>query len=157
MVCLLGASRERLKRKAHSAVLSGAEGRARTCSGKRDPRLCEGHAHISTPLDVTSLMCHRVHQFRNTFPLVMIDCNRSSVLRCIEFEEGLPLQVQPCFAEAASRRRSRYCSPTAGMLAFTWLLCFRFSFASWSMSSAARSFDVSPPLACSARSWHGTP
>ena len=34
-------SRERLKRKAHSAVF-----RARTWSGKRDPRLCEGHAQI---------------------------------------------------------------------------------------------------------------
>lgn len=33
-------------------------------------------------------------QFRNTFPLVMIDCRRSSVLRCIEFQEDLPLQVQ---------------------------------------------------------------
>lgn len=31
-------------------------------------------------------------QFRNTFPLVLIDCRRSSVLRCIEFQEGLPLQ-----------------------------------------------------------------
>ncbi len=37
-------SRERLQRKAHSprAVRPGA----RTCSGKRDPRLCEGHAQI---------------------------------------------------------------------------------------------------------------
>jgi hypothetical protein len=78
---VVGILRERLQRKAHSAVI-----RARTCSGKRDGESSSRHAPTTT-------MLHYVHQFRNTFPLVMIDCKRSSVLRCIAFQEGLALQV----------------------------------------------------------------
>jgi hypothetical protein len=48
----VGALRERLQRKAHSAVI-----RARTCSGKRDGESSSRHAPITT-------MLHRVHHFR---------------------------------------------------------------------------------------------
>jgi hypothetical protein len=86
-------SRDGLERKARKPCNQGED-----LQRKAGPRLHlrRGHAHTTTT------MLHRLHQFRSTLPVVMIDCSLSRVFRCMQSS-----------TKAFRSRSSRYCSLTS--------------------------------------------